>query len=116
MAKYGHTRDGNTLPPETYGGPNLNLFLVTTLDRLPSIKVMGLSPMNRWYIHFTSVGPPLLYNTHHYKRTLARGLPVVLLVDTRLLLSYNINVYRTLFMNVCLVPTTVPYFLLTRVQ
>ena len=57
MAKYGHTRDGSTLPPDTYDGPNLTLFHATTLDRLPSIKVMGLSPMNRWYIHFTSVGP-----------------------------------------------------------
>ena len=116
MAKYGHSHGGDPLPPDLYDGPSLILYHVTTLEALPSIKLRGLSPMTLWYIHFTSISPPQLYDTHIYQRALRKGIPKVLSISTRLLLEHNINVFQTLSMNIYLVSTTIPYYLFTPID
>ena len=116
MAKYGHSHGGDPLPPDLYDGPPLTLYHVTTLEALPSIKLRGLSPMTRWYIHFTSIAPPQLYDTHIYQRALRKGIPKVLSISTRLLLEHNINIFQTLSMNIYLVSTTIPYHLFTPID
>ena len=100
MAKYGHSHGGDPLPPDLYDGPSLILYHVTTLEALPSIKLRGLSPMTRWYIHFTSIAHPQLYETHIYQQALCKRIPKVLSISTRLLLEHNINVFQTLSMNI----------------
>ena len=116
MAKYGHGKNGEPLPPDLYEGPMITLYHVTTTDALLSINLRGLSPMHRWYIHFTSVAPPKLFDTDPYQRALRKGVPVVLSITIRLLLEHNINVFRTLSMNVFLVSHTIPFHLLTQIH
>ena len=116
MAKYGYSHGGDPLLPDLYDGPSLILYHVTALEALPSIKLRGLSPMTRWYIHFTSIAPPQLYDTHIYQRALRKGIPKVLSISTRLLLEHNINVFQTLSMNIYLMSTTIPYYLFTPID
>ena len=71
-AKYGHSRGIDQVPPDLYDGPTLDLYHVTTEAALPSIKLRGLSPMTRWYIHFTSIPPPQIYDSHPYQRALKK--------------------------------------------
>ena len=76
--------------------------------------------MTRWYIHFTSIAPSQLCDTHVYQRALLKGIPKVLSIGTRLLLEQNINVFQCIscinLMNVYLVSTTIPYYLFTHID
>ena len=116
MAKYGHSKNGSLPSPDLYDGPPLRLYHITTLQCLSSIRTYGLSLMNRWYIHFSSISPPQLYDSHIYQRALRKGEPLIFAIDTQTLRTHNINVYRTASMNTFIVSQSIPFNLLIRLS